>query len=168
MPGSGRSPGKGNDLPTPLFWPGEFHGQRSLVGNSPWGCKELDTTERLTFSLIKRKREKERERERDKQRQTERKNQSMDTLPYIQYFLITQSVKNLPAIQESACNAENVGLIPVSGRSPGEENGNPSQYSCLGNSMDRETWQATVHGATRVSQDLAMKPPAALYEYKGQ
>ena len=83
IPGLGRSPGKGNGLPTPLFRPGEFHGQRSLVGNSPWGRKELDTTERLTFSLIKRKREKEREREGDKQRQTERKNQSMDTLPYI-------------------------------------------------------------------------------------
>ena len=83
MPGSGRSPGKGNGLPTPLFRPGEFHGQRSLVGNSPWGRKELDTTERLTFSLIKRKREKEREREGDEQRHTERKNQSMDTLPYI-------------------------------------------------------------------------------------
>ena len=32
-------------LPTPVFLPGEFHGQRSLVGYSPWGCKELDTTE---------------------------------------------------------------------------------------------------------------------------
>jgi len=30
--------------PTPVFWPGESHGQRSLVGYSPWGCKELDTT----------------------------------------------------------------------------------------------------------------------------
>ena len=38
-------------LPTPVFLPGEFHGQRSLVGYSPWGCKELDTTERLTLSL---------------------------------------------------------------------------------------------------------------------
>ena len=83
MPRSGRSPGKGNGLPTPLFLPEEFHGQRSLVGNSPWGHKELDMTERLTFSCIKRKREKERERERQRQRQTERKNQSLDTLPYI-------------------------------------------------------------------------------------
>ena len=37
-------------LPTPVFWPGEFHGQRSLAGSSPWGCKEWDTTER--FSLF--------------------------------------------------------------------------------------------------------------------
>ena len=38
-------------LPTPVFFPGEFHGQRSLAGYSPWGCKELDTTEQLTLSL---------------------------------------------------------------------------------------------------------------------
>jgi len=38
-------------LPTPVFLPGEFHGQRSLAGYSPWGHKESDTTEWLTFSL---------------------------------------------------------------------------------------------------------------------
>ena len=36
--------------PTPIFLPGEFHGQRSLVGYSPWSCKELDTTEQLTHT----------------------------------------------------------------------------------------------------------------------
>ena len=45
--------------------------------------------------------------------------------------------------QESACNAEDLGSIPGSGRSPGEGNGNPLQYSCLENSMDRGAWQAT-------------------------
>ena len=49
IPGSGRSPGEGNGCP--LFLPGEFHGQRSLVGYSPWGRKESDTTELLTVSL---------------------------------------------------------------------------------------------------------------------
>ena len=48
-------------------------------------------------------------------------------------------VKNLPA------NAEDVSLIPGSGRSPGEGNGNPPQYSCLRNPMDRGAWGATVH-----------------------
>ena len=38
-------------LPTPIFWPGEFHRQRSLAGYSPWGCKELDMTEQLTLTL---------------------------------------------------------------------------------------------------------------------
>ena len=37
---------------TPVFLPGEFHGQKSLAGYSPWGCKELDVTERLTLSLL--------------------------------------------------------------------------------------------------------------------
>ena len=49
-------------------------------------------------------------------------------------------VKNLPA------HAEDVDLIPGSGRSPGGGNGNPLQYSCLGNPMDRGAWWATVHG----------------------
>ena len=52
-------------------------------------------------------------------------------------------VKNPPA------NAGDMGLIPGSGRSPGEGNGNPLQYSCLGNPMDRGVWWATVHGVTK-------------------
>ena len=48
--------------------------------------------------------------------------------------------------RESACNAGDPGSIPGSGISPGEGNGNPLQYSCLGNPMDRGAWQATVHG----------------------
>ena len=51
IPGSGRSPGKGNGSPTPVYWPGEFHGPRSLASYSPWHRKELDTTERLSLSL---------------------------------------------------------------------------------------------------------------------
>ena len=43
-------------------------------------------------------------------------------------------------VQASACNVENLGLIPGSGRSPGEGNDNPPQYSCLGNPMDRGAW----------------------------
>ena len=49
--------------------------------------------------------------------------------------------------KESACNAgdtEDMGLIPGSGRSLEEGNGNPLQYSCLGNTMDREAWQAHI------------------------
>jgi len=48
--------------------------------------------------------------------------------------------------KESAFYAGDLGSIPGSGRSPGEENGYPFQYSCLENSMDRGTWRATVHG----------------------
>ena len=49
-PGLGRPPGRGKWLPTPIFLPGEFHGQRRLVGCNSWGGKESDTTEQLTFS----------------------------------------------------------------------------------------------------------------------
>ena len=48
--------------------------------------------------------------------------------------------------KESSCNAGDPDLIPGSRRSPGERNGNPLWYSCLGNCMDRGAWQATVHG----------------------
>ena len=51
--------------------------------------------------------------------------------------------------EESACNAGNLGSIPKLGRSPGERNGNPLQYSCLGNPMDRGAWRATVHRVTK-------------------
>ena len=51
IPGSWRSPWRRERQPTPVFLPGEFHGQRSLVGYSPWGCKESDTTKRLTLSI---------------------------------------------------------------------------------------------------------------------
>ena len=47
--------------------------------------------------------------------------------------------------KESACNLGELSLIPGSGRSPGEGNGNPLRYSCLGNPMNREAWRATVH-----------------------
>ena len=61
--------------------------------------------------------------------------------------------------KESACNAGDLGLIPVSGRSPGEGTSNPLQHSCLENPMDRGAWRATVHGVARVKYDLATKPP---------
>ena len=51
--------------------------------------------------------------------------------------------------KEFACNAGDLGLIPESGKLPGEENSNPLQYSCLENSMDRGAWRATVHGVAK-------------------
>ena len=58
-------------------------------------------------------------------------------------------VKNPPA------NARDMGLIPGLGRSPGEGNGNPLQYSCLGNPIDRGAWQTTVHGITKSQAKLS-------------
>ena len=59
--------------------------------------------------------------------------------------------------KESACNAGDLGLIPGSGRSPGEGNGNPPQCSCLENPMDRGAWQATICVVVRVRHDLVTK-----------
>ena len=55
--------------------------------------------------------------------------------------------------KESTSNAGDAGLIPGSGRSPEGGHGNPLQYSCLENSMDRGAWQATIHGVTK--RDMA-------------
>ena len=68
--------------------------------------------------------------------------------------------------KESACRTGDVGSIPGSGRSPGERNGYPFQYSCLENSMDRGAWWATVHGVTKSQTDTVytqcvMKRPQA-------
>ena len=62
---------------------------------------------------------------------------------------MVQLLKNPPA---NAGDIRHVGSIPGLGRSPGGENGNPLQYFCLENSMDRGAWWATVHGVTRVGQ----------------
>ena len=55
-------------------------------------------------------------------------------------------VKNLPA---SAGDIRNAGSIPGLGRSPGRAHGNPLQYSCLENHIDRGAWRATVHGVAK-------------------
>ena len=65
------------------------------------------------------------------------------SLRYLWTSLVAQTVK------ASAYSAEDPGSIPGSGRSPGEGNGSPLQYSCLENPMDRGAWQATVHGVAK-------------------
>ena len=69
--------------------------------------------------------------------------------------------------KESACNAGDLGSIPGLGRSAGEGNGNPLQYSCLENPMDRGAWQAAVHGVARIGCDLATKPPPPRQWWRG-
>ena len=62
-------------------------------------------------------------------------------------------VKNLPT---KAGDAREVGSIPSLGRSPGVGNSNPLQYSCLGNPIHKEAWQATVDGVTKSKTQLSM------------
>ena len=61
--------------------------------------------------------------------------------------------------KESTENARDPGLIPGLGRSPGEGNGNPLQYSCLENPMDCSLPGSSIHRVTRVGHDLVTKPP---------
>ena len=61
------------------------------------------------------------------------------------------------AVKTPPANAGGLGLMPGSGRSPGERNGNPLQYSCLENSMDRGAWRTTVHGFSTAGHALATK-----------
>ena len=76
---------------------------------------------------------------------------------YVDHFLRSFSIDS--DSKESACNAGDQGSNSGLGRRPGGGNGNPLQYSCLENRMDREAWQAIVHGVTRVGHNLATKPP---------
>ena len=69
------------------------------------------------------------------------------------------AVKNPPA------NAGDPVLIPGSERSTGERDGNPLQYSCLENPMDRGVWGAIVHGVARVGYDLVTKPPPSTLKH---
>ena len=69
-----------------------------------------------------------------------------------------QTLRGFPGCshgKESACNAGDLSLIPDLGRFPGEGSGNPLQYSCLEHSMDREVWQATVHGVAKSRTQLS-------------
>ena len=170
------------DPPTPVFLPGKLHGQRSLVGCSPWGHKESDMTKHMAGSNLH--------------------NSQLDSVPSTVYILNHLVLKQLcredtitlvlqmrkqrqrgwvmPTVtqhkQQSGFNSQRPGFrvcalcdraplplkvylnlfnqpwarkIPGPGRSPGEGNGNPLQYSGLENSVDRGAWRATIHGVTK-------------------
>ena len=106
------------------------------MGYNPWDHKESDTTEQLTFSLF-----------------TFANPLVRDT----GHSQVAPVVANTPA---KAGDIRDVGSVPGSGRSPGEGNGNPLQYSCLENPMDRGAWRVVVHRVQRVGHngsDLACR-----------
>ena len=105
-----------------VFLPGKFHGQRSLAGYSPWGHK------RFGHDLV------------TKQQHNREK---------LCIIIAGMGFPGGSEVKASARNVGDLGSIPVSGRSPGEGNGNPLQYSCLENPMDRRAWWATVHGVAK-------------------
>ena len=69
----------------------------------------------------------------------------LNTANFLYCYWATLGFPGCSEDKVSACNAGDQGSIPGLGRSPGEGNGNPLQYSCLENPMDRGAWQATVH-----------------------
>ena len=88
-------------------------------------------------------------------------NLALFSLKYPQFssrYLVFKATRGFPGgpdSKESACNAGYPGLIPRLGRSLGEGNSYPFQYSCLENPMDRGSWWATVHGVTKSQTQLS-------------
>ena len=131
--------------------PGKSHGWRSLVGCSPWGSEESDTTERLHFhfplSCI-------REGNGNPLQWSCLENPRDAGAWWAAVYGVSQSRTRLKRLSSSS-SAGDLGSVPGSGRSPGERNGYPLQYSCLENSMDRGAWQATIHGITKSGTRLS-------------
>ena len=83
--------------------------------------------------------------------------------------MIAQQISGAPQVSvvvknphANAGDVRDMGSVPGSGRSPGEGNGKPPQYSCLGNPMDRGAWWATAHWVPRAGLDFGTKPPPPL------
>ena len=158
--------------PTPVFLPGKFHGQTSLVGYSPWGRSQrvrhdwahIHTFQEevqafllylspfwfcvvfssyfLLFSTTPHNNNVHQNKNSNASRNTWRKRHNQRLFLEFSSSLITFSHTSLVAqmVKASAYNAEDPGSIPGLGRSPGEGNGNPLQYSCLENPMDGGAW----------------------------
>ena len=77
-------------------------------------------------------------------------------------FLLHKGFPRSSVGKGSACSAGDQGSMPGSGRSPGEGNGNPLQYSCLENPRDSGAWWVTINGVAGVRHNLVTKPPHVL------
>ena len=124
--------------PTPVLLPGESHGWRSLVGCSPWGHEESDITERPHFhfslSCIG-------EGNGNPLQSSCLENPRDGGAWRAAVYGVAQSQTRLKWLSSSSSsNAGDPGLIPGLGRSPGEGNGNPLQYTCLWNPIDKGAW----------------------------
>ena len=138
-PWVGKVPWRRSWQSPPVFLPGESHGQRSLAGYSPQACKESDATEAAFHTCTL-------------QNGSSPMSFSSKWLKiFVAYWkgLYHLGFPGGLEVKASTCNAGDLGSIPGSGRSPGEGNGNPLQYSCLENPMDGGAWWATVHGVTK-------------------
>ena len=163
IPGSGRSPGEGIGYPTPAFWPGEFHGLYSPCGfpgglevkASAWNAGDPGSISgsgrspgggkwQLTPVLLPG------ESHGGRSLVGYSPWGHMDTTERLHvHFHQALGLPRGHSSKESACQCKRCGLIPGLGRSLREGNGNPLQYACLGNPMNRGAWQVTVHGVTK-------------------
>ena len=112
--------------PTPVFLPGESHGQGRLAGCSPWGCKELDTTERLTEKAM-----------------TPHCSTLAWKIPWMEEPGGLQSMGSLESDTTEQLH------FHFSLSCIGEGNGNPLQCSCLENPRDGGAWWATIYGVAQ-------------------
>ena len=117
--------------PTPVFLPGESHGQGRLAGCSPWGCKELDTTERLTEKAM-----------------TPHCSTLAWKIPWMEEPGGLQSMGSLESDTTEQLH------FPFSLSCIGEGNGNPLQCSCLENPRDGGAWWATIYGVAQSRTQL--------------
>ena len=123
---------------------GDSEAQGSLACCSSWGHKELDTTEQL--NLIEQ--QNVTKFSKDIQFLHVRSIQLLQ-LKRLNYGYFLFENRWLKTGRNPPVKQGNMGLIPRSGSSPGEENRNPLQYSCLGNPKVREVWLATIHGVEK-------------------
>ena len=117
--------------PTPVFLPGESHGQGRLAGCSPWGCKELDTTERLTEKAM-----------------TPHCSTLAWKIPWMEEPGGLQSMGSLESDTTEQLH------FHFSLSCIGEGNGNPLQCSCLENPRDGGAWWATIYGVAQSRTQL--------------
>ena len=152
-------PGRGSKRrrqwqPTPVFLPGESHGRRSLVGCSPWGLEESDKTERVHFHF------------------------SLPCIGEGNGNPLQCSCLGNPrdggawwaAVYGVAHDWSDLAAIVAAGESRShkppnywEGNGNPLQYSCLENPMDRGAWEATVPGVSELGTTEASEHPCTCF-----
>ena len=130
------------------------------MSTSPWGSKELDMTEHACVNHPSRSFGQKKKKTRMKIQLEIRDPIPTSLALQLVGCLEEHSLLDLclpwgfprgSVVKKFSCDSGNLGLIPELGRSPGEGNDNPLQYSCLENPMDRGAWRAIVHGVTKES-----------------
>ena len=136
--------------PTLIFLPGKPRGQRSPAGCSPWGHQDWDVTEVTEHSEDNNHFQNHLHGNMPHNVNIKKLTLAIQTVYNIlENNIFCLSFKKIILGKASVYNVGNLGSIPGSGRSSGEGNGNPLQYYCLENPMDRVAWQATVHGVAK-------------------